>query len=117
MRLRIFYDQKWLKSKWLPEFLRADAIVFYPFLAFEKPKHKVPRSDIVHEMIHVRQIRRLGYIRFNVLYTWYQVLNFIKYRDYYEAYFNVPFEMEAFKKQRYAKLTKEEEKELRRGSH
>jgi hypothetical protein len=116
MRLRIFYGQHWLKSKWLPECLRAEAFVLYPLVVFEKAKGKVPRADLVHEMIHVRQIRRLGYIRFSLLYEWHYLLGLIRYRDDDKAYRSVPFEIEAYKKQRYVKLTKEERNEIRMGS-
>lgn len=49
-----------------------------------------------HETIHYYQWRELGFILFPILYGFYFLLNKIKGMSGEEAYYNIPFEREAY---------------------
>ena len=67
--------------------LWADASVIYPFIFTKDKNNKVLMA---HEMVHVEQIKRLGWLRFYATYLYYQIR--------YGSDKN-PFEIEAYKKQ------------------
>jgi hypothetical protein len=108
MKLIVIYGQKWLDARWLPEVLRCEAFVFYPFIVFKEDKDKVPKTTVRHELIHIRQLKRDGLIKSTVLYTYYYVKNYLRYKDFDKAYREIPYEKEAYKKERYITLTPEE---------
>lgn len=59
------------------------AITLYPFIFY----HGQPTEAIRHhELVHILQVIRVGWIKFHLLYLWYS----IKY-----GYKNNPFEVEA----------------------
>jgi hypothetical protein len=62
-----------------------DAITLYPFIFYRSPAAFRRWRD--HEMIHVEQIRRYGWLRFYVLYLWY---------NFTVGYENNLFEIEAY---------------------
>ncbi len=72
-----------VKVSWLPLPRRFVAITIAPFIF-----HKVPLSEALkrHELVHIEQVNRLGWVRFYVTYLWYS----IKY-----GYDKNPFEIEA----------------------
>ena len=49
-----------------------------------------------HEAIHYHQWRELGFLLFPLLYGFYYLLNYIRYRDGSLAYMSIPFEQEAY---------------------
>jgi len=110
MRLRVLYGQKWLQARWLPEFLRCDACVLYPFVLFEKDRGHVPKTTIRHEIVHVRQTKEVGFWKFNLLYQFYFVRDLIRFRNLDKAYRENPYEKEAYQKQKWITLTSEEKK-------
>jgi hypothetical protein len=63
-KVRIIYDH------WIPRKLGVTGITLYPFIFFDAPADKIPASTLHHEMIHVEQIGRHGFIKFYVLYLW-----------------------------------------------
>ncbi|WP_020409833.1 hypothetical protein [Hahella ganghwensis] len=89
MKLRIKY------RSWIPRLLGVDAVTIYPFIFF---KHSVEQCKeaswfpklFKHELIHVEQVRRLGWWNFYVTYLWFQVAY---------GYKRNPFEVEAYKRQ------------------
>ncbi len=52
-----------------------------------------------HEMVHVEQIRRLGWFRFYASYLYEFGLNYWRYRNWKQAYFAISFEREAYFRQ------------------
>ena len=75
---RLRYGRKWVR------FTGHDAIVLYPYVFF---REKFPPADLIkHELVHVKQVQRLGWFKFYFLYLWYS----IRY-----GYENNPFEVEA----------------------
>ena len=49
-----------------------------------------------HETIHYRQWLELGFILFPILYGWFWLWNRLKGQSGEPAYFNIPFEREAY---------------------
>ena len=64
----------------------AGHVIFYPFVLFKYPRDKVSDKLFRHELQHVYQIQKLGYIGFFSRYIWYS----IRY-----GYKKNPFEIEA----------------------
>ena len=52
-------------------------------------------SLIKHEMVHVKQMNRHGYLLFLLLYLWYYLSGLVKYKSHWKAYRNNPLEVEA----------------------
>jgi hypothetical protein len=83
MKIRVIYI--W---NTIPFFFH-DAITIYPFI-FIKRKMKDNKVLLQHEMIHIEQVKRLGWLRFYITYLWY---NFTR------GYKKNPFEVEAYARQ------------------
>lgn len=60
---------------------------------------EINETTRLHETIHYYQWRELGFIFFPILYGWYYMLNRIEGMDGPEAYYNIPFEKEAYRHQ------------------
>ena len=73
-----------------------EAITLYPFVCIRSSKALAKYQTIKHEMIHVQQIRRYGWFSFYITYLMYFVANMIRYRDWGTAYYDIPWEKEAF---------------------
>lgn len=94
MKLRIRYGVgRWLMGRFKGK-------VFYPFVLFSQPQDQVTKWLFRHEMEHVYQVRRKGWLRFYITYICQAI------RHGYDA---APFEIEASKRQ-YDPLTEEERK-------
>tara|TARA_R110000868_G_scaffold15596_3_gene70926 strand:- start:2675 stop:2926 length:252 start_codon:yes stop_codon:yes gene_type:complete len=65
-------------SKWV------EAIVLYPFIIYKS--EKAVEHHRKHELIHVEQVRRLGWLRFYTSYL---------YESYKNGYYNNKYEVEA----------------------
>jgi hypothetical protein len=86
-----------IKNSLFARLIRVNGIVLYPFI-FLAPK-KPPRWLINHELIHVQQIRKHGFLGF---YRRYLVEYFENRRtglDHHSAYRGIIFEREAFDQQ------------------
>jgi len=88
------------------------AITIYPFIFFKDSKKDIPDSIFRHEMIHVRQVRRLGWLKFYTSYLYHYFKGLIKYRSNTEAYINIPYEVEAYRDQNKIELTQAESIEI-----
>lgn len=86
MNVRVIYN-----SSIPPMLANADGITLYPFvlIAFPETDPRTPKL-LKHEMVHVEQVRRLGFLKFYILYVLYS----IRY-----GYRNNPFEVEAYERQ------------------
>lgn len=69
-------------------------MVLYPFVLVREmpPGERLLR----HEQIHFDQIKRLGVVRFYFDYIAYYLINRMLGMSHDEAYFNNPFEVEAY---------------------
>ncbi len=97
----------------LPGWFGATAITLYPFLFFALSKESALSSKtLAHEMVHVRQVRKLGWLRF----YWKYVVEYFKWRlkgmDADLAYRTTSFEREAYDAQASVVFTDAEKKEL-----
>jgi hypothetical protein len=81
------------------------AVTLYPFILFATPRARVPEAIFRHELEHVYQVLRLGWLRFYFSYLWHYVVLRCKRRGgHHDAYVNIPFELEAVDAEHY-KLT------------
>jgi len=53
----------------------------------------------IHETIHYKQWIELGYVGFLILYPTFWIINLMRGMSGPEAYFNIPFEIEAYENQ------------------
>lgn len=70
------------------------AITIYPFIIYrDEPDDR----SMNHERIHIIQQREMWVFAFYPLYYWYWLVNRFWYKDSgSEAYYNIPFEREAY---------------------
>ena len=95
----------------IPRILGAQAIVLYPYVLFDSPMSNISGTNIRHEMIHVRQVRSMGWLKFYVSYLWEYAKLRLK-MGAFTAYLNIPQEQEAYAKQDSMTLTESERSEL-----
>lgn len=88
------------------------AITLYPFVIFRHRKGQVPRETLKHEMIHVKQVRKIGWLKFYFTYLKYFAENLWHFKSWTLAYMEIPYEVEARNAQ-VRPLTLGEKKELR----
>lgn len=55
--------------------------------------------DKNHEAIHTYQMKKVGYVKFYIIYLYEYIKNLIKYRNNKLAYKNISFEIEAYNNQ------------------
>ena len=82
--------------KYLSIFIDIGAITLFPFII-----SRDEMSDITlnHEKIHIEQQRELLVVFFYILYVWYWLKGKISGMSNDQAYMNIPFEQEAYRKQ------------------
>lgn len=103
MKTIIIYSDRTLNL--LGWFMKIKGITLWPFIILRErlntPRYKNLHSTkrtINHESIHIKQQQELLLIPFYVLYVFFYLWNIVKYGfDTKEAYYNIPFEKEAFK--------------------
>ena len=75
-------------------FITIKAITIYPFIIF---RDETDEQTINHERIHIVQQRELLVIPFYILYVGYWLVNKFIHKDNSRmAYYNIPFEIEAY---------------------
>lgn len=91
MNVRCVYSSKW------PKRFGADAITLYPFILFDCTKEVALDSGILkHEVVHVRQVRTLGWFRFYASYVWQYLQLRLAGLDGATAYYALTYEKEAY---------------------
>ena len=84
-----------IENSKLAKFLNYN-ITLYPFIFYIG----VPREDVrVHEMTHVQQIERVGWVRFYLSYLAYYLAGRIAGKKQMQAYYEIPYEVDAYKVQ------------------
>ena len=81
--------------KYLSIFINISAITLFPFII---SRDEMSDVTIRHEIIHIEQQRELLVIFFYILYVWYWLKGKVKGMTNDEAYMNIPFEQEAYRK-------------------
>ncbi|WP_217277352.1 hypothetical protein [Pedobacter foliorum] len=76
--------------------LPANAMAIFPFIILKNKALKVDKVLINHERIHFKQQLELLIIPFYILYLLNYLINLIRYKNHYLAYFNILFEKEAY---------------------
>jgi len=76
--------------------LPANGMAIFPFILIKNPSSKQDPILINHEKIHLRQQLELLILPFYFFYFFNYLINFLRYRNHYQAYFNILFEREAF---------------------
>lgn len=85
--------------KMLSIFIDISAITIWPFVIYRAKEEDLKGSLLNHEAIHIRQQEELWVIGFYILYVYYWLKNFLYYQHSSHAYYNIPFEIEAYKNQ------------------
>lgn len=96
---------------WLPQLLGINGITLYPFILLAGRNGMLPRTLYKHEMIHIEQVRTVGFVRFYLSYLLYYLAARVEGLRKQEAYYQIPYEKEAYKAQA-EPLDKEELSEL-----
>jgi hypothetical protein len=89
-------------SHWLfklPLIRNYSAICIGRTIYFRDAKEDISPVLMKHEMVHIEQMDRVGIVSFYLIYIRDYVKNLIKYRDHWKAYYNIPFELEAYRRQ------------------
>lgn len=96
--MKIFYKSFLFKLPILKEY---EAIVLGTFCFFKEDKNNSieQKSIIVHELVHQEQMKKFGLFGFYLIYIHDYLINLIKYKNHEKAYYNIPFEMEAYRVQ------------------
>ena len=94
--MKIFYNNPIFKLPFVRNF---DAMVLGQICLTSYSEGELPQRIINHEMIHQEQMKEFGKVRFYLIYLWDFIKNLIKYRNVFTAYYNIPFEVEAYAKQ------------------
>ena len=76
-------------------FINISAITLFPFII---SKNEMSDITLRHELIHIEQQKELLVIFFYILYVWYWLKGKVEGMTNDEAYMNIPFEQEAYRK-------------------
>ena len=79
--------------KYLSVFINIGAITLYPFII---SRGEMSETTINHEKIHLKQQAELLILPFYVLYVGWWVLGRLRGKDSSTAYYDIPFEREAY---------------------
>ena len=93
-KIKLIFNSK--IPQYLSIFISIGAITLWPFIIFRNSREEVGETLINHEMIHIKQQEELWVVGFYILYVYYWLKNLPKYRDSSKAYYNIPFEVEAY---------------------
>ena len=90
---------RFIFKSFLPKVFGATAITLYPFIFFTDDEAlSIKKRVVYHEMVHVQQVRKLGWFR---MYGSY-VIDYFELRfaghGHWEAYSLLPLELEAYKR-------------------
>ena len=99
MKIRVIYESK--IPKLLSVFINIGGITLFPFIIYRNRKEDVTETTQRHEMIHIQQQKETWVIGFYLLYVFYWLKNVVKYRNTQVAYYNIPFEIEAYRNMHY----------------
>ena len=82
-------------NHWLPKLLKVNAIVLFQVIYYAMVKGEVSARLRRHEEKHVQQQQQEGSIIFKIKYVYEFTSNYIRYRNFWKAYRNISYEVEA----------------------
>ncbi len=85
---------KLVKVPWLPNGADGLALATFVFVKDDIDPTEA-RTLIAHELVHVRQWAEYGVIGFAYRYVRDYLKNLVRLRNHYQAYLDIPFEIEA----------------------
>lgn len=95
----------WIFNHWLPKLFGVQAITLYPFI-FLAPRLRTPEGEsvwtpdmtslVLHEWVHVRDVRAQGWLRFYAVYVWQYVVGLVKTGSRAKAYHGTDAEKKAY---------------------
>ncbi len=84
-------------NHWLPKALKVYGITLFPWVLYSESKKEVRESSLFgHELIHVRQIRAVGWLYFYWTYWWDYLRDRLKGMSPDDAYMHNYYEAEAY---------------------
>jgi hypothetical protein len=84
----------------LPFVRRYSGMVAGRTILFKDAGTEIPAALLRHELIHQEQIDRHGVMRFYLIYFRDYLANLRRFRNHDAAYRNIPFEKEAYERER-----------------
>ena len=94
--MRIVYNSFLFK---FPPLCYYDANVLGRWMHTRFDEKTVPARLIKHELVHQKQMDEHGVIMFYLIYVKDYIKNLFKYKNHWDAYYNIPFEIEAYQKE------------------
>lgn len=101
-------------NHWIPRLLNVNAITLYPYVLYSGSRESANDTIIRHEMVHVRQVRKLGWLRFYASYIAEYFRLRLRGHKHDGAYRQISFEQEAYRDQAHIALTEQERGEIAR---
>lgn len=88
---------KYKYNHWIPRLLHAEGVTIGRSIYFlgSQPSSKLLR----HELVHVEQYEQYGVVGLLTRYLFHYLKGRLKGLDHWGAYYQIPFEVEAYKKQ------------------
>lgn len=78
------------------QFFKLDGIVLYPFVLISETRENTMPSTLKHELMHVKQVQREGFLRFYCKYASYIANTLWETGDLQKAFIENEFEDEAY---------------------
>lgn len=95
MKVRFFFNSI------VARVIKAEAITLYPFIFFaDDERIELALDTVAHEMVHVEQVRNMGWLKFYWSYLVQYVKGRLAGKAHWDAYASITFEKEAYAKQR-----------------
>ena len=81
-------------------FMKVSGMALFPFILVSQRAFKKDEDIIRHEIIHLKQQLELLILPFYLLYLINYIINLCKYKNHYQAYYEIIFEREAYAKEK-----------------
>lgn len=92
MKVKFVFNQKWVK------WFGVEAITLYPFVFCAlSPERALNTFLLSHEIVHLQDIRTQGFFSFYWTYLISFAANFLKTKNYWYSYHNIPHEVKAYR--------------------
>jgi len=98
-------------NHWYPKLLRVNAVTKKECILIASPSEPFDEVLLKHELIHIYQIRKIGYVKWKARYLKEYLAARLKGKSHATAYYQISFEVEAFTKEE-EPLTEKEKQEL-----
>ena len=91
MKARFIFNSR------VPKWFGAVGVTLYPLVFIATDIDTALRADIIsHELVHVHQLEKQGWLKFHLFYFWAFLVAFVKTRSYSKAYYSITYEQEAY---------------------